>query len=56
MTKIIFVDMIGDEIFTDEWEITSTEAIQEYCIEQDWILEDIADHEDGVVEVVVDNS
>lgn len=56
MTKIIFVDMIGDEILEENWAITSTEAIQEFCIEQGWILEDIADHEDGVVEVIVDNS
>lgn len=56
MTKIIFVDMVGDELMQDDWENTSTRAIQEFCVEQGWILEDIADHEDGVVKVVVDNS
>lgn len=56
MTKIIFVDMVGDELMQDDWKNTSTRAIQEFCVEQDWILEDIADHEDGVVKVVVDNS
>lgn len=53
MTKIIFVNMVGDEIFTDEWENTSTEAIQEYCVEEEWELEEIFDHDDGVVEVMV---
>lgn len=51
--NIIFRNMVGEELVTDYWMDLSEEAIQEYCNDMEFCVEEVMDIDDGFCVVYV---